>query len=379
MAAAGEGVWGGLLRYVRSGMSPSPTKRLFGNRYLVQEPLGTGTTATVYRARDEKLGLQRAIKILSPKLVHLEAMRQRFEREAMTTSSLEHPNIVRVHDWGTDGDDLYIVMELIAGGTLREVMEISGKWPPRKAAALIQQALHALQYSHALGVVHRDIKPRNIMVRLSGTAMLTDFGLAHVLDDEVLPGASSGVMGTFGYMAPEQRVDSGKVDNRTDIFATGATLYTILTNKHPPERFDDPKGQRWRTEVPPPLAEVIAGATRYNPEDRYPTAARMAEALTNAHLLLPVDKPFDEATMLVERFSTDSVVRSKQLDFSDLEQREAEAHARKEARRQRLEARRTGGSVPTGQESSSGAAWWIGGVVLVALGLLALVAWKALA
>lgn len=325
---------------------PSDTPRLIGNRYEVHEALGTGTTATVFRARDTRLGLERAIKILSPRLSHLEAMRQRFEREAKTTSSLDHPNIVRVHDWGSDGEEFFIVMELIEGATLREVMNASGKWPPRKAAALIQQALHALQYSHALGVVHRDIKPRNIMVRKTGTAMLTDFGLAHIIGDEAHVTRPGSVMGTFGYMAPEQRVDSGKVDNRTDIFATGATLFTILTDEPPPKRFDDADAVQWMKKIPPPLREVISTATQHKPEERYETAARMAEALANAHMLLPVDKPFDEATILVERVNRDSIVKAKQLDFSDLEEREQAALERKEARRRRLEARRTGGSEP---------------------------------
>ncbi len=351
------------------------TPRLIGKRYRVYEALGTGTTATVFRCTDIKLGLERAIKILSPRLLHLEAMRARFEREAKTTSSLEHPNIVKVHDWGADGDDLFIVMELIDGGTLRDVMAASGKWPARKAAALIQQALHALQYAHALGVVHRDIKPRNIMVRRSGTAMLTDFGLAHLVDDEVQVTRPGSIMGTWGYMAPEQRVDSGKVDNRTDIYATGATLFTILTDQKPPERFDDPLDRKWINRVPPPLARVIAGATQHKPEDRYATAARMAEALTDAHQMLPVDKPFDEATMLVERVKMDSIVKSKQIDFSDLEEREREAKARKEARRRRLDARRTGGSsIPEAEESASIPLKWVlalGGLLAVLLGVVA--------
>lgn len=357
-------------------MLEESTNRVYDGRYQLQEALGAGTTATVYRCRDLRLGLTRAIKILSPRLAHLESMRQRFEREAKTTSSFDHPNIVQIHDWGADHGDLYIVMELIAGGTLREKINAGGPMRPRKAAALMQQALHAMQYAHTLGVVHRDIKPRNIMISALGTPMITDFGIARVVGDDAenvtRPGA---VMGTWGYMAPEQRVDSGQVDNRTDIYAAGCTLYTLLTDQPPPDRFDEPAEMEWTHKMPLALVKVVRGATRHRPEDRFQTAARLAEALAEAHKLLPAKATHEEATIMVERVSTDSVVRSKQLDFSDLEEREEAALARKEARRRRLQARRGGDTNLDIDEARPPLKWLLLGLGVAAIvGLLVWIA-----
>ena len=312
--------------------------QLYAERYRLMEVLGRGTTASVYRCEDTKLGEARAIKILSPQLVRLDAMRKRFQRETALTSRLHHANIVPIHDVGVDGNEFFLVMDIVEGGTIREKLNADGPMPPRKAINILQSVLHALHYAHAQGVAHRDIKPRNIMLKADGTAVVTDFGIARVIGDDTSNLTRPGVvMGTWGYMAPEQRIDAALVDNRTDIYAAGATLYTMITDRRPPDSFLH--DTEWKEGIPEDLIEVFETACHYQPAERYQTAREMAAELVQAGMALKRDGK-DNVTLVFPRFeSGDEGVRERQLDFSDLEERERNARAKRDARRRGLKQR----------------------------------------
>lgn len=314
---------------LKANVDPS----LCGGRYRLLSVLGEGTTASVYRAVETATNLERAIKVLSPAFARHNDARTRFEREAETMAKLHHPNIVSVFDYGLDGERFYIVMEQVRGGTLMERVEAHGPLPLRQAASVLQQTLLALHYAHTQGVIHRDIKPHNILLSRSGSPKVTDFGLAraiHFDKDITIPGV---VMGTWSYMAPEQRFDSGNVDTRTDVFAAGATLYKVLTGDDPSVLLrtdlpDDPL-----EELPEPLAEVIRRACRYRPDQRYQTAAEMARELADAHDALPSQTPEDEATILFTKGDAPIPVAFKEFGFLEDVRQEMSGPSRARRRR----------------------------------------------
>lgn len=248
--------------------------------------------AKVYRGFDSRLQVQRAIKILSPELAKRRSLRVRFEGEASTMALLEHPNIVRVYDVGADGERVYIVMELVDGGSLLDRVKLHGNLPPRMAVQVTIDMLDALDVAHRRGVVHRDIKPHNILLSTDGKLRITDFGIARI-DNQGDDGMTKtgAVMGTWGFMAPEQRVDAKSVDVRADIYSTGATLYSVLTGKTPVDLFVADMDKGLLAGIDPELAEVIKRSTRYDREERYTTAAEMANALRAILELLPADPP----------------------------------------------------------------------------------------
>ena len=176
---------------------------LEGGRYQLLEVIGAGGMATVYRAWDERLQVTRAVKILSPQLYRNTTIRHRFETEARTMARLYHTHIVGVHDVGVDGERVYIVMELVAGGSLMDHVSANGPMPVKMATEALLSLMHALKAAHASGVVHRDIKPHNIMVDHNGVLKVGDFGIAHVADENMSMTKTGSVMGTWGYMAPE--------------------------------------------------------------------------------------------------------------------------------------------------------------------------------
>jgi len=258
-------------------------------RYRILSVLGEGGMSTVYAAHDERLGVQRAVKILSPALVHHSSLRKRFEAEARTTARLRHPNIVTVHDVGTDSGRTYMVLELMTGGSLMSRVEELGPLPPRMATEVVLSVLSALQYAHERGVVHRDVKPHNVLVDQEGKPKLTDFGIARVLSSDEGLTRTGAAIGTPAYMAPEQRGNASQVDGRADIFSSGATLYTLLTGKEPFDIYAAELQERLFADIPPPLREVIRRATRYAVHDRYATGNAMIADLKAALEQLPPD------------------------------------------------------------------------------------------
>ncbi len=208
--------------------------------YLVTGKIGQGGIAEIFRGRQESLARDVAIKILSPNLLSDIDIVRRFERESMVIAKLSHPNIVHVIDRGKAGNRYYFVMEFVDGTSLREVID-SARVTLETKLDMIVQVCKALDYAHKNGVIHRDIKPTNILVDKQGNARVADFGIAQIIgmSDAELTGSDI-IMGTIAYMSPEQKVSSTNVDQTTDIYAVGIMLYEILTGKTTAGTFQTP-------------------------------------------------------------------------------------------------------------------------------------------
>ena len=209
---------------------------MLGN-YELRQVIGVGGMASVYQAHQKNLERLVAVKILSQALTHEPGYAERFNREARTAASLEHPNIVPVYDYGTHDQITYVVMRLLTGGTVGERLhhQQQNNMPPpslSEVSQLLRQVASALDYAHSLGVIHRDIKPSNIMFDNRGTPYVVDFGIAKLLETSSNMTSTGMVMGTPSYMAPEQwRGD--KISAATDQYAMGVLMYMVLTGRQP--------------------------------------------------------------------------------------------------------------------------------------------------
>jgi len=260
---------------------------LEAGRYQLIEVIGTGGMATVYRAWDERLQVTRAIKVLLPQLAQNTAVRKRFETEARTMARLYHRNIVGVHDVGVDGDRVYIVMELVAGGSLMDHLTAHGPMPVKLAAECVLSLLEALKAAHGKNVVHRDIKPHNIMVDHEGVLKVGDFGIAHVGDENRSMTKTGSIMGTWGYMAPEQRASSRDVDFRADLYSAAASWFTLLTNQLPSDLFAVDLDETMLEPVPEVARDLLKKATRYKVEERFQDCDSMIAAFQALVTTLP--------------------------------------------------------------------------------------------
>ncbi len=246
----------------------------------VMEPLGQGGMATVYRARQTDLNRLVALKILHQTQNPL--FNARFRREAQALASLQHPNIVTVHDFGCEEGTCYLVTELVEGSTLREKIA-GGKLPPAEAAHFIFQLCDGLACAHQAGIVHRDIKPENLLLDRSGRLKIADFGLASLQEE---PGQklaltrSGDLLGTAHYMAPEQSTGGGEVDARADVYAAGVVLYELLTGKRPLGQFE-PVSRLSRVDAR--MDSVIASALAH---DRSKRTASILELRTGIEAAL---------------------------------------------------------------------------------------------
>jgi HAMP domain-containing protein len=261
-------------------------------RYLVKARLGRGGMATVYRASDPQIGRDVAIKFLHASLSEDDECRMRFLREARAAGGLSHPNIVVVHDVGEIEGRPYMAMELIDGLPLSETLERSRTLPIRDVVIIGLQLARALEYAHARGIVHRDIKPGNIMLLGDGqTIKVADFGIAHMDDGQVEQRTVVGaVMGTPQYMSPEQ-TRGDKVDGRSDLFSAGIVLYQMLAGERPFRgdslvavatriaNEEPPPLNQKRPEVPPSLRRVVDRCLAKQPAQRYQTGKELSEAL----------------------------------------------------------------------------------------------------
>lgn len=271
-------------------MSSTPMpESLAEGRFRLLEVIGEGGMATVYRAFDQRLQRPRAIKVLSPALSNRPSLRRRFLAEAQTMANLEESRVVRIFDTGEDGDRVFIVMELVEGGSLVDRVRDFGPLPPRMAAEATVQICESLQAAHDAGVIHRDIKPHNILLTRNGEIRITDFGIAQVQSDEDGMTKTGAVMGTWGFMAPEQKANAKQVDVRADLYSVGATLWSLLTGETPPELFMADAEPGMLEGIPEALAEVIKRSTRYRREDRYVSARSMADSLRALVPMLPED------------------------------------------------------------------------------------------
>jgi eukaryotic-like serine/threonine-protein kinase len=265
-------------------VSDSLIDTLFDGRYRVQRKLGAGGMADVYLAEDQELGRRVAIKILNGRHANDAQFIERFRREAKNAAALNHPNIVSIYDRGEAEDTYYIAMEFLDGRTLKELIVGRGAAPVNVAIEYARQILSALRFAHRHGIVHRDIKPHNVLVDSDGRVKVTDFGIARAGTSQMTETGS--IVGTAQYLSPEQ-AKGGEVDPRSDLYSLGVVLYELLTGKTP---FDGetpveiamkhlsttPKPpSKLRPDVPPELDMVVLRALAKNPDDRYQTADEM--------------------------------------------------------------------------------------------------------
>jgi tRNA A-37 threonylcarbamoyl transferase component Bud32/tetratricopeptide (TPR) repeat protein len=260
------------------------------DRYLLEAEVGRGGMATVFRAWDVRHERLVALKVMHPELA-VALGRERFLREIRLVAGLQHPHIIPVHDSGEAGDLLYYVMPFIEGETLRQRLTREPRPSVDEAVRITREVADALGYAHARGIVHRDVKPANILLSASGHAIVADFGIAwaaHVARDERL--TATGVsLGTPAYMAPEQALGEG-TDARVDVWALGCVLFEMLTGAPPFGRRPMqviaraatgvvPSVREGRPDVPSMLEEVIRRALAGNPDDRFPSAIELGAAL----------------------------------------------------------------------------------------------------
>jgi serine/threonine protein kinase/formylglycine-generating enzyme required for sulfatase activity len=260
--------------------------------YLIIEQISTGSMAEVYKALQTSMNRMVAVKIMSPSLTDDPEFVARFRQEARTVASLEHPHILPVIDFGEQHGTLYLVMRYVNGGTLANLIE-KGPLPPPQALRYLTEIGEALDYAHSLGIVHRDIKPKNVLLDAQGNPFITDFGLAKLLTGGGITGSGLGIIGTPHYMSPEQGRGQA-VDSRSDIYSLGVVLYQMITGRVP---FDAdstvgiimrhiadpvPDVTQINPDLPPAFNAVFERALHKEPGARYQTAHALAQAVAHA-------------------------------------------------------------------------------------------------
>jgi serine/threonine-protein kinase len=274
------------------------TPQVLGERYEIGGVLGRGGMAEVHHGRDLRLGREVAVKVLRSDLARDPSFQVRFRREAQASASLNHPAIVAVYDTGEDrtalGATPYIVMEYVEGETLRDVLRREGRLSPERAMTLAADICGALDFSHRNGIVHRDVKPGNVMITPEGTVKVMDFGIARAVSDSAATMTSTAaVIGTAQYLSPEQ-ARGESVDARSDVYSLGCLLYELVTGA-PPFTGDSPVSVAYQhvredprlpssinPEIPDYLDAILLKAMSKNPANRYQSAADMRNDLLRA-------------------------------------------------------------------------------------------------
>ncbi|MFC6085693.1 Stk1 family PASTA domain-containing Ser/Thr kinase [Sphaerisporangium aureirubrum] len=272
--------------------------RLLDGRYRVESRVARGGMAAVYLALDIRLDRTVALKVMHRSLAEDPDFVRRFIGEAKSVASLSHPNVVHVFDQGTDGDHVYLSMEYVPGSTLRDVLRRRTRLPAREALEIMIPVLAALGAAHQAGMVHRDVKPENVLLTDDGRVKVVDFGLARAIEGGSHQTRTGVMIGTIAYMSPEQ-VTAGHTDARSDVYAAGVMLYELLTGRQPYEA-ENPMSVAYRhvhdrvpapsalvPDTPPRLDALVLAATDREPDRRPPDATALLVAAVDAHRTLP--------------------------------------------------------------------------------------------
>src|SRR5579862_428882 len=263
-------------------MEPTQTARVLSGRYELGHLVARGGMAEVFRAHDRLLDRPVALKILFPELSVDRSFVERFRREAQAAANLSHPNIVPVFDWGEDAGTYFIVMEFVDGRALSSILRTAGPLHPDRAAEIAADVAGALAYAHRHGVIHRDVKPGNVLITDEGTVKVTDFGIARAVNTEESLTQTGAVMGTATYFSPEQAEGMG-VDTRSDIYSLGVVLFEMVVGRPPflgdtpvavaskHVREHPPAPREINPGIPPDLEAIILKCMAKSPEHRYAT------------------------------------------------------------------------------------------------------------
>ncbi|WP_228539793.1 Stk1 family PASTA domain-containing Ser/Thr kinase [Nocardia sp. XZ_19_385] len=264
--------------------------QILEGRYRIDAPIARGGMSMVFRGVDTRLDRPVAIKVMDPKFAGDPQFLSRFEFEARAVAKLKHPSLVGVYDQGVDGDYPFLIMELVEGGTLRELLRERGPMPPHAVRAVAEPVLEAIGVAHAAGLVHRDIKPENVLISDSGDVKIADFGLVRAVAAANTTSASV-ILGTAAYLSPEQ-VTSGSADSRSDVYSFGVLIFELLTGRVPftgdtsisvaYQRIENdvPSPSEFIAGVPPEFDDLVARATARDPLHRFADAGEMAAALS---------------------------------------------------------------------------------------------------
>ena len=271
-----------------------------GEQYEIDGEIGRGGMSVVYRARDRRLNRPVAVKVLPPELAHDPAIRTRFTREAQTAAQLAHAHIVPIYDVGEREGLAYIVMSIVTGGNLAMLLTREPRQPIDEVRRLLAEIADALAYAHLRGVIHRDVKPDNILLdEATGRAMVTDFGIARAIEASTRLTVTGIAVGTPAYMSPEQAIGDREIDGRSDVYSLGVLGYQMLTGRLPFNAGNSmalllkhvsetpPAVTELRPDTPRALREAIERALAKSREDRWPTASAMREALLSDRVGAP--------------------------------------------------------------------------------------------
>ena len=269
-----------------------PDNQVVAERYQLIRRIGSGGMADVFLAHDTRLDRQVAVKVLYRSHGADATMVERFKREAHAAASLDHPGIVSIYDWGETGETSYIVMAYIAGDSLKQVLGQRGPLPQIEALGIARQVTAALAAAHAQGIVHRDIKPHNILLRPDGQVCVTDFGIARVLDQTSVT-TGHVVLGSALYLSPEQ-AQGQEIDTRSDIYSLGVVMFELLTGRTPFSGDSlpslalqhltqtPPAPSEFRPDITPNVDAVVLKALKKQPGQRYQSASEMGAAIDAA-------------------------------------------------------------------------------------------------
>ncbi|MCL2819134.1 MAG: protein kinase, partial [Actinomycetia bacterium] len=277
---------------------------ILGGRYRITEKIGTGGMADVYKAIDETLGRAVAVKVMHSKYASDPSFTQRFRQEAQAAANLQSPNIVNIYDWGQEGDYYYIVMEYVRGTDLKTIIKQKGSLTSKQVAEIGAQVCSALSVAHGYDIIHRDIKPHNIMVTPDGMVKVMDFGIARAGNTTMTQTGS--VLGTAHYVSPEQ-AQGRALTSASDLYSLGVVLYEAVTGRVPFDA-DTPvavalkqvneqpqRPSRFAKDIDPRLEEIIGRAMAKDPRQRYSTAEEMRKDLLR---IVDVSSAMDATTIL---------------------------------------------------------------------------------